>query len=310
MTEEELCEIVEAAIKQVSDDSFIQLSNLKASFSEIGRSLLSCATKKILLADILKPLILSLQSLMLSGQFGKMWAQFHLIANDKTHCMRITNVISLQDIPEKSCHLFAASLHDTLIKCIAGFQTKRVKRNAKTGDISDCDKGVLYYIAGHLIYALLKKYKGDEKQVFIESMIDSVNKEQDEDVCRWMSYKNRGGLTKPSTDFYNIILYFETVLRKEIQMDSLTSDSLSTCRLRELIISDLSVQQQWNCMAVTINGHNEALLEIFVSYFLKIRGHAVAKVVNELHQKKVATNAKKSLSLRKVLKQKSTSFKK
>ena len=114
-------------------------------------------------------------------------------------------------------------------------------------------------------------------------------------------------MTQPTRGFYELIVTFETIIRKEVNVDSLASHSMEKCKLRELVLSDLAVQQQWNHL--TDNVCDQSLLETFVGKFLCVRGHSVAKVATEQKQKSRRDNEKKSSSLRKKLRQKSsTSF--
>ncbi|XP_070189241.1 uncharacterized protein [Littorina saxatilis] len=298
-------DLVINAIKRIEEDPFINVSSEKSSLTAIAASIVSRDGNVDEMMKHLKDFISVTHTSMIKMQGAQMWTRYHELMSDETYCAKITELLlsfhCQNNISQRAVSLFSACLHDELLKCIAAYGAKLLKQKSeeKVDALSDNDKGVLYYVAGHVLFVLLKKTTDKEREAQIKHLCLSGLVENAAVPRQWLEYRDRGGLTEPSAEFFELVVSLESVLRKEISMDSLTPGSLKACKLLEIILADLSVQQQWE--KVTSGKGHQSLLEAIINYFLRIRGHAVVKVVNE---KQKQDNVKKSSSLRKNLKHK------
>ena len=124
------------------------------------------------------------------------------------------------------------------------------------------------------------------------------------EIMAWTKAKDRGGLTKPSSGFLELMVCFEYVLRQEVNVDCLDANSLATDKLKETVFCNTAVQEQWKTITGSTKSITFTVLEMCISLFLTIRGFAVVKLDKKRRQRDERA-AKSSFSLRKSLDRKS-----
>jgi len=182
-----------------------------------------------------------------------------------------------------------------MIHSMMAHEVRKTERNSVCNikELSDSDKSVLYYISGSILHALSKKPSVNNA---IQCLIAS-KPEVEESIRTMTKARDRGALKEPTACFFHVVECLEAALRKEVNIEALSASSLNTRKLQEAVLMDTAVQHYWGSLQIS----NSSLLEIIAKYFLRIRGYALDKVVNEQHQKTQKDN-RKSASLRQKLK--------
>lgn len=157
-------------------------------------------------------------------------------------------------------------------------------------------------LCGFVIRSIKKRYIRSKISVK-ESKLDLTSKLVKEanssdsfvkKYATWFDKKNRGGLMKPCDDFYLLIRELETVMRKNVEMDSLSANSLLISELKESMLESYMVKHY----SLKLFGESSELvsnvLEDIISLFLTIRGYAIARLErNKLHR--AGVDSKQSL---------------
>ena len=157
------------------------------------------------------------------------------------------------------------------------------------------DETVLFYIAGYLLRASGRHCSESTRRDISAFAADESETHPVERVDAWLQARNRGGLITPSGQFYQMIKTCELVLRENVDLDHLKKETLACATLRETVLTDTRVQQQWEELSPR---ENQALLENIVRLFLCLRGSAVAKFVNRQVVTKSVKAKKAGASLR------------
>lgn len=308
MSDLEVGTIISAAVSDMFADPFLKMSPETSSFQDLCQKILSSTVVKHALIEKLKPELKTMQPVLKKGHFEEMWSKFNLMMNNEHFVSGLIEILSnVLSVTERVLQLFTASFCDAVVKSMIAMEKENVKKAKKqeSTKLTVSDKAVLFYIAGHLAHSMMKKNKCDKQKTVINSCVSQSECDVAPEIRAWLEKKDRGGLTKPSSDFYELVVCFETVLRREVDLDSLEAKSLATDKLKEIILSDSTVAHQW-VNTIGSAGH-QALLETFLAWFLMIRGYAVVKLEKKQRQKmqKDCVKSKSSFSLRKKLDAKS-----
>ncbi|KAK7504646.1 hypothetical protein BaRGS_00004132 [Batillaria attramentaria] len=239
--------------------------------------------------------------------YERMWGNFHKIVSNGTLVGDIKEILSAvnEDLKDdKRIHSFSVNLLHEVAKCtISEEHKKNAKRAEKTVQaITVQDKAVLYYIAGNLLHCMMKRTQREELLNILRSLCSDSGNIPPE-IKAWLKERDRGGLKESTFYFLQLVLSWEAILRKSIDLDCLKTTSLATDRLKEVILTDSVVQQLWHT-ATGSSGH-QILLEALLAQFLTVRGFAVAKLVQkktDVVLRQENTSRRKSASLRKNLK--------
>ena len=165
------------------------------------------------------------------------------------------------------------------------------KSDRKSESLSENDNTVLYYISGYIIRALEKKYNKIKNQVKRERKTEKVRslrsdqptKSFTDKYTRLLEIKDRGGLRKPSDEFFFLIREFENVVRTNVNMDNLHAGMLKKDKLKEVILDAYMVKYYSNKLFSDEESvdEKEEYVEDCINIFLTMRGYAIAKLLNK-----------------------------
>ncbi|XP_033727600.1 uncharacterized protein LOC117316933 [Pecten maximus] len=194
---------------------------------------------------------------------------------------------------------------------------KKTEHNAKS--LTDNDQTVLYYISGFIIRALRKRYsrcRNTEKSQCCHAFVSTSSSKEKTFLKKFhkmITMKDRGGLQKPSSDFFLLVRECEVVTRSLVDTDKLGANSLLLSPLKEKTIQSFMVQHYAKSVLSGVPENVfDSVLEDIIKVFLTVRGHAVVRVErNKLRMKTKGDSSKRksskqSSSLRQTLKDIST----
>jgi hypothetical protein len=120
----------------------------------------------------------------------------------------------------------------------------------------------------------------------------------------WIDKINRGGLVYPADDFFLLVREMENVMRKNINLKKLSSETLMKTVLTQYIMSSYMVHYYWDSLCKDVEDEMKIfVLEMVISVFLTVRSFAVVCFVKAKYEKDNAPNRAEK-SLRGVLKTK------
>ncbi|KAK7492821.1 hypothetical protein BaRGS_00015959 [Batillaria attramentaria] len=304
---------VEEALKSVQQDSNLEISPEGAAVQKMCREFLSSIPLMGILTVKVSNVIGVLRHHLLATAVEKMWATYHSETTDENFTDDIVAVVASYagNTPLRITYLFVVCFLEAIPKCVIKLEKDLLHHEAErvSESLSTNDQGVLYYIAGNLLHCMLKKGKKPDALNQVETMCASEGDPAvPQNVRRWLESQDRGGLKKPVMGFFHLVMCFETVIRREVDIDKLEESSLATDKLKEAIFADSMVQSQWR----ELTGHSglQKLLEAIVMHFVTVRGFAIAKLVMKKVQKqrrlderkrKRSENTRRSFSLRRCL---------
>lgn len=293
--------VIQNALEAVVDSPFLKHCDDYITFLKINTF---CQEHLASLAAHMNELIKTVRANVTQGNSEQMWIDFNKVVRDKEYIEKSASLIfSFCDSMAKTpCVKFSACLHRRLIESVAVQQRKAVSESpAKLSsqsqtEVSTHEKGVVFYIAGHMLFRMLRR--APKKAAVLESLRShSDSTSVCSEIKEWTHCQDRGGLTEPSTGFFELVLACESLIRQRLT-GSIKATSMDRLQIKESLLSNSEVQLQWQTLVV---GH-QGLLESFIDLYLRIRGHAVAKTVQQQHLDKLKQTCKKSASLRHGLK--------
>lgn len=301
-------EVVKAAIPTTAKDSTFNLMAEELSFKTVSKKLLDCTDTVDNLSKCLIPLVSAVKQAVKAGMYEKMWTLFHEMSTHPDLTDHICSTIISNDelVSREIAYMYTMCLLDSLVTTLLQLEKKSEEKtvDAAMDTVSAGDQAVIFYIAGNLIHSLSKKTKIADTQAQIQALCASDSESEQEvpsHIAAWLKSKDRGGLKTPSLKFYKLVLMFESIMRRVVDVKALDAMSLSTVRLKETILSDRTVQMTWQDIS-NFSGHQK-LLENFITYFLTVRGFAITKFIKRQEQKKNKFNIiSRNKSLRKNLK--------
>jgi hypothetical protein len=180
--------------------------------------------------------------------------------------------------------------------------------------VSDNDQKVLYLVAGFVVFSIKKKcfqQKNNKTyikvvkllQIFIKNN-ETATKQYVVKHSDWIDKINRGGLVYPADDFFLLVREMENVMRKNINLKKLSSETLMKTVLTQYIMSSYMVHYYWDSLCKDVEDEMKIfVLEMVISVFLTVRSFAVVRFVKAKYEKDNAPNRAEK-SLRGVLKTK------
>ncbi|XP_060562160.1 uncharacterized protein LOC132721800 [Ruditapes philippinarum] len=217
---------------------------------------------------------------------SKYYELFHdesLISN----LIQILESLQISNVPLKQ---FVATLNRQLIQDLIHKRTEVYEKaiiQDKEIVLSHTEQSVLFYISGFMIKKIVTN-KQLEKNLDDKMIAKLVKNDKDSEkttfvnkFSEWTEQVNRGGLKVPSDNFFLFIRSCELIVRKNIDEEHVTSHIYTT--IKEIILEDHMVKHY----SEQLFQGNQApfLIEFCVDLFLKVRGHAAAKVLKEKLQK-------------------------
>lgn len=171
--------------------------------------------------------------------------------------------------------------------------------------LSDQDQSILYYICGFIIRRLSKRYQtkcSSKRQCIQRLKLKTPNSTFVARFSNWKTKSDRGGLLTPCDELFLLVREFETVLRKLVNLNDLSSTSLLCDRLKESILECYMVKYYCEKLFGDCEESIQvSVLESILELFLTIRGYATTRV----QRNKIAKGhvpKKQSAGLRKTLK--------
>ena len=114
-------------------------------------------------------------------------------------------------------------------------------------DISDNDQKVLYLVAGFVVFSIKKKcfqQKNNKTYIKVVKLLqmfiknnETATKQYVVKHSEWIDKINRGGLVYPADDFFLLVREMENVMRKNINLKKLSSETLMKTVLTQYIMS-------------------------------------------------------------------------
>lgn len=102
--------------------------------------------------------------------------------------------------------------------------------------LSDQDQSILCYICGFIIRRLSKGYQtkcSSKRQCIQRLKLKTPNSTFVARFSNWKTKSDHGGIHTPCDKLFLLVREFETVLRKLVNLDDLSSTSLHCDRLKE-----------------------------------------------------------------------------
>jgi hypothetical protein len=215
-----------------------------------------------------------------------------------------TLTVSTQGI----CHFVNVLMMELIANVLKEQVRIGLQNSAKEHDkISHSDQSILFYICGFIARSLRKRYHRVKsmcvlkKQCIDGLVLKTANSTFAGRFNNWVSKNDRGGLLIPCDEFFLLIREFETVIRRIVNLDSLSANSLKCDQLKEFIMESFMVKHYGAKLFSEAEDDTQvSVLEDILSLFLTVRGYAITRTErNKLAKGKQPQ--KKSAGLRKTL---------
>ena len=167
------------------------------------------------------------------------------------------------------------------------------------------EENAVRYVGGYVIRTLKQQKKHEDICHILEELTDNSPRSDHEDEPEapandWVTIIDRGGLTRITTDAYQLFYTIELCTRRYFHLNNVTSmDNTFRSHMDNCILNDDDVLFSW-CMAG--QDENDSLaqkcLESIVELWISIRGFAFAENTVEMYKQKEHKSTKKSRSLR------------
>ncbi|XP_048241877.1 uncharacterized protein LOC125374684 [Haliotis rufescens] len=191
----------------------------------------------------------------LSADREQLWMKFHQMRlNDELQSDLHSILVKMTSESQRIVHIFAQCLMDrimrNILKYISESQKKHFEQTAST--ISDNDQAVLFYVAGYILHAVLKKKMicGTDIDMHVEEWLASSDESSksvyNEKFSKWTQKMSRGGLKFPSSNFYLLVRSFEIEMRTKVELSQLCASSLLCDKLKETIMTNYMVSYHWD----------------------------------------------------------------
>lgn len=186
-------------------------------------------------------------------------------------------------------------------------QENRTTSNTHADQISNMDQQILYYISGFIVANLKKKcmrmtpvYREERLQLLEKLFCKTGNSSFVAKFDAWLKKNSRGGLLRPTDNFYLLVRELEIIIRRIPNHSHM--QSLYSCQVKESMMESFMVNHYVKeLFGEYSEGDLSPLLEDIIGVFLTVRGFATARV---LRNKLGGRTSKQSDSLRQALKSK------
>ena len=212
-----------------------------------------------------------------------LFSNFHILRQDTDFLDIITGIVLKFSSGEHHdiVPIFVQTLLDSIIEqYVLGLNTAPVPTQNDT-TFTKNDQGVLFYIAGFIISAMLKRYTSSDVDLharFTQNMHESASNVFTEHRS-WINKCDRGGLQHPSDTFYQMIRQMEFVLRSRVDLHNLSATSVMKDSVQEMILDDFQVKQHWDqCSSGLPPSTSLKLLHFIINTFQNVRGKAIEKL--------------------------------
>ena len=161
------------------------------------------------------------------------------------------------------------------------------------------EENAVTYVAGYVIHSLMQQ-KDKSCHKILEEFVNKNKIDQENIAEEWLKAVDRGGLTRITTDAFQLFYAIETCTRRHLtlsntkQMDDSFRKHLTNC-----VLNDSNVLFYW-CMAGQDEGDEDAqhCLEKIVEKWITIRGYSFANSMMEMYKQQEKKGTGKSKSLR------------
>ena len=206
-----------------------------------------------------------------------------------------------------------------IVYFIVKFENERkIASNSKSPSVEEIklteeEQQVLYYVAGYIVYSLLKKYKKAQKLnpknstcnaaiTFLESLkLENAGRVRAlkflEFVRSWVDIKNRagdggGGLIKIGSEMYLFVRRIENCVRTVLNLHFIRKyrgEDLRDAILKEVKKSTM-VDQYWESLSRNIPNKtlSQSLKDQIINKWVDIRAHAFVKCYVQMLKRKLA----------------------
>lgn len=161
------------------------------------------------------------------------------------------------------------------------------------------EENAIYYVGGYVIHSLLQQ-KGSSGQNILEEFINKDEVDQENVPDEWLKAVDRGGLTRITTDAFQLFYSIETCTRRHLTLDNaIRMDNSFRRHLTNCVLNDENVLFYW-CMSGQDEGDEDAqkCLEKIIEKWITIRGYSFTNSIMEMYKQEQKKGTGKSKSLR------------
>ena len=234
----------------------------------------------------------------ISADREQIFRRLHKQRNDSDVMETVRNL--LPGVTVETMRLFIQLIFEDIVGELLTEQLKIGKTCSQKNHeaITENDQSILYYIAGYIVRSLKKKYHRCPNISYVNDLTNAsgghsfVSK-----YDKWYTIQSRGGLQKPSDDFFLLVRELETVVRKNTKTN-LDATALLVNPLKECMMESFMVKHYCKKLSETLPTE---VVEDILQIFLTIRGFAVVRVERNKMAKSAKTDSRKSAGLRQTL---------
>ena len=184
---------------------------------------------------------------------------------------------------------------DDLVTCLLKEYREGLKQSCKPPkDLTQTERGVLYYVAGSILQTVGKRKFADQKILgvccYAEAQSDmSV-------VSEWTDKMNRGGLKFASRDYFELIRECDRVVACCCS-NTLAADTFRIDTIIDTVMDSAAAKLHWDAIcqkAGSFGDYALVTLEYIIKAFIAMKGAAVARR-ERMHIRQSKEEASKSL---------------
>ena len=256
------------------------------------------------LVDELKEIIIKATKRNGAISAEQLWSRYHefTISQNLKKCWEeFLDSSNVEKEPMFYQHI-TDEVFDKLITHTANMNSSNanVSEQSEEQDLTYEEENAIYYVGGYVIHSLMQQRGSRNFQNILEEFINKDDVDQENVADEWLKTVDQGGLTRITTDTFQLFYAIETCTRRHLKLvNAVQMDDSFRRHLTNCVLNDENVLFYW-CMAGQDEGDENAqkCLEKMVEKWITIRGYSFASSIMEMYKQEQKKGTAKSKSLR------------